>query len=332
MSGTKVQQTINSMTEADSAELLKFFSSISEKDFTLKDTNVSTRVFQHWKSQGLIPFSDVNPGERDKKREWVRLKFSEFLWIKTVDTLRNFGYPFECIKKAKENLFIGNVFDMANKIQQDDPKLSKSMVDFFVKENHSKKMKEEFSELFEKKENIELIKKIFIKTCTLWDLLIFNAKENKGNEWGILFLEDGTVIPVDWKMLLNFGGWEKTNVKIFNAIIRMPHLYISLTKYILEFIADEEWHEYLLKFSLLSNDEFDLLNKVRSKEYKKITINYDKGTETRVIKTEKEKKLSMVNLNEFLKSVLLDPFRTTTIKSTKNGDLIINTEKTKKLS
>ncbi|MEI7802862.1 MAG: hypothetical protein WCI97_09480 [Bacteroidota bacterium] len=331
MSGTKMQQAINGMTEADSAELMKFFSSISEKDFTLKETNVSTRVFQHWKNQGLIPFTDANPEESDKKREWVRLKFSEFLWIKTVDTLRKFGYPFESIKKAKEDLFKGNVFDMADSIQQNDPELSKRMVEFFVKDNHSKEIKEELTELFKSRENIKLLKKLFEKSNNLWNLLIFNAKECKGTEMGIAFLEDGTAIPLMWNMLLNFDGWGISNVEIFNAVIRTPHVYISLTKYILEFIADEERNDYLLKFSLLSNDEYDLLNKVRSKEYKKITINYDKGTETKVIKTEKKKKVSKENISDFLKNVLLDQHRTTTIKATRNGDLIINTEKTKKL-
>ena len=326
-----MQQAINGMTEADSAELMKFFSSISEKDFTLKETNVSTRVFQHWKNRGLIPFTDVNPEESDKKREWVRLRFSEYLWIKTVDTLRNFGYPFESIKKAKDDLFKGNVFDMAGSIQQNNPEFSKSMVEFFVKDNHSKEIKEELTELFKSRENIKLLKKLFAKSNNLWDLLIFNAKESKGTEMGIVFLEDGTAIPLMWNMLLNFEGWGISNVEIFNAVIRIPHLYISLTNYILDFIADEERHEYLLKFSLLSNDEFDLLNKVRSKEYKNITINYDKGTETKVIKTEKEKKVSKENISDFLKNVLLDQHRTTTIKATRNGDLIINTEKTKKL-
>lgn len=326
-----MQQAINGMTEADSAELMKFFSSISERDFTLKETNVSTRVFQHWKNRGLIPFTDVNPEESDKKREWVRLRFSEYLWIKTVDTLRNFGYPFESIKKAKEELFKGNVFDMAGSIQQNNPEFSKSMVEFFVKDNHSKEIKEELTELFKSRENIKLLKKLFAKSNNLWDLLIFNAKESKGTEMGIVFLEDGTAIPLMWNMLLNFEGWGISNVEIFNAVIRIPHLYISLTNYILDFIADEERHEYLLKFSLLSNDEFDLLNKVRGKEYKNITINYDKGTETKVIKTEKEKKVSKENISDFLKNVLLDQHRTTTIKATRNGDLIINTEKTKKL-
>ena len=131
-----------------------------------------------------------------------------------------------------------------------------------------------------------------------------------------------------------FDKWHP-NVKsedVLNETIRRPHLYISLTKYIIDFITTEEKEERGLAFALLNIEELTILKELRNKEYKNIIINYDKGTNTKIIKTEKEKKIKESEVKDFIKHVLFAPNSKITYTTTKKGDLVINTILTKKLN
>jgi hypothetical protein len=100
----------------------------------------------------------------------------------------------------------------------------------------------------------------------------------------------------------------------------------------MDFITTEEKEERGLAFALLNNEELAVLRELRNKEYKNIIINYDKGTNTKIIKTEKEKKIKESEVKDFIKQVLFAPNCKITYTTTKKGDLIINTILTKKLN
>ena len=71
---------------------------------------------------------------------------------------------------------------------------------------------------------------------------------------------------------------------------------------------------------------------MKNKDYKNITLNYDKGTDTKIIKTEREKKIKESEIKDFIKNIVFAPNCKTTYTKTIKGDLIINTISTKKLN
>lgn len=320
-------ELLNVPSEIDKGELFQFYTSLTQKMLLLSETGVTTRTYQHWKTFDIVPQSDEE--NADTKREWVKLNFSDYLWVKTINTLRKFGYPFEHIKIAKDTLFDENVIHNFKAENVANPELFNSLLEFQLKDKLSKEMKDALKELISDKDIMTRLMDNILKQSNLWKGHIFMAIQNKNTEVGIAFFEDGTCFPFQWNILLDFPILEFKDA--FEKIIRKPHIYISLTKYIIDFIADEEKIDYTIKLSLLNKQDEEILNKVRGNEYKKITINYDSNTGTKIIKTEKDKKIKKENVTDFIKEALFNPYSKTTFTTTKKGDLIVNVEQTKKI-
>lgn len=135
-------------------------------------------------------------------------------------------------------------------------------------------------------------------------------------------------------MFLNIEQWHESISKgdVIRSTMRRPHIYISITKYIADFIVADEKTGGELSCVMLSASEQELLRQFRSNEYKTITINYDKGTNTKIIKTEKEKRVKEAEIANYIQNIIFAPHCKTTFTRTNNGDLIINSVKTKKLN
>jgi len=78
----------------------KLFSSyLNEKKHTIKDTEMTYRLINHWSSLGL--FED----ERTDQSKWRKLSLLDILWIHSVVGLREFGFPLEKVRLVRESLF-----------------------------------------------------------------------------------------------------------------------------------------------------------------------------------------------------------------------------------
>lgn len=324
-----VEQILSEFAKVDKNELFKFYKSLSQKLFLLTDTGITTRTYQHWKTFDLIPKTSEETID-DKKREWVRLTFNDYLWLKTVNTLRNFGYPFEDIKKVKDILFSGGLIDDAKSSLKEKPDFFKNLIEISIKERLPEEMKVALQTILSDEKLVSQLVGMLSMQMNLWNLLIFQAIQNKKNEYGLFLFENGVCIPFQGDIFYGSSilDFKKEDVQKF---FRTPHLYISITNLIIEFIVDEEKKDYVFDLSLVNEQEHDLLRKFRSNEYKKITINYDKGQNSKIIKTEKEKKVKKENINDFIENILRNPYVKVNLTATKRGDLIVNVEKTKKL-
>ena len=103
---------IERLIEAFSTDALDFFGDndtssidyyllmkkLATEKFTLKDIpELSSRVFNHWKKNGLMPL------EREKGR--AQFSFIEFFWLRIVLILRDYGLPLEKIGVIRYCLF-----------------------------------------------------------------------------------------------------------------------------------------------------------------------------------------------------------------------------------
>ncbi|MBX7204111.1 MAG: hypothetical protein K1X81_01690 [Bacteroidia bacterium] len=78
------------------------FSHYYERRAGLSLTGVSARNYHHWKEQGLIEgvVSDK------QNREWVRLNVYDFVWVKVIQIMREFGVPLFIITLVKHKLWL----------------------------------------------------------------------------------------------------------------------------------------------------------------------------------------------------------------------------------
>jgi len=92
---------------ADFIEYLKddkhkeLHSLIRSKRYTVKSTDVSYRVINHWEEKGLLPQNSV-----DDSDGWRKFTFIEILWLQVVKHLREFGFPLDLIKQVKEKVMV----------------------------------------------------------------------------------------------------------------------------------------------------------------------------------------------------------------------------------
>lgn len=84
----------NSMTG-----FVKFVDSLLEPIFSISALNLTRQELNLWKAEGLIKSND------SQLREWVRVNFFEFIWLKMVDIMRQSKIPFTTIHKLKKEFF-----------------------------------------------------------------------------------------------------------------------------------------------------------------------------------------------------------------------------------
>lgn len=66
---------------------------LTEKKFTIKDTDTTYRVINHWSKLGL--FDDARP---DDKKGWRKFSIVDLTWLQILNELRKFGLSLEKIK------------------------------------------------------------------------------------------------------------------------------------------------------------------------------------------------------------------------------------------
>ena len=321
------------ISRMDFGDYFKQYSELSKKQFLISDLGLSARTFQQWKELEITPPSEKD-NTKEGKREWVRFNFIEFLWMKMLISLRDLGYPYADIKKAKEFLFTTHDLGVSMNRVKNNSEIVNDLTDFYTKDNLPDDIKAVLIEAIKNPIIIDKISNLFSKKSYLFELLIFDAINNKNKEMGIGFFEKGDCLPFDWNLIVLFDKWghDINKEDVLNNSIRKPHIYISITKFIMDFITEDEKQERELILSMMTDEENNLLRELRSKDYKNIIINYDKGTDTKIIKTEKEKKIKESEIKDFIKNIVFAPNCKSTYTKTKKGDLIIDTISTKKLN
>lgn len=78
---------------------VKFIDSLLEPIFSISALNLTRQELNQWKAEGLIKSND------SELREWVRVNFFDFIWLKMVDIMRQFKIPFTTIHKLKKEFF-----------------------------------------------------------------------------------------------------------------------------------------------------------------------------------------------------------------------------------
>lgn len=83
----------------DRKKSARFFSFLSEKQFTIKDTGIKYRVINHWSTQGLLQDSRT-----EHEAGWRKFSFIDVAWIQILLELRTFGLSLDKIKVAFKSI------------------------------------------------------------------------------------------------------------------------------------------------------------------------------------------------------------------------------------
>ncbi|MBS1512433.1 MAG: hypothetical protein JST86_16425 [Bacteroidetes bacterium] len=241
---------------------------LTEKIFSIKDAGIDSKIFHVWKAKGLVDFI-----ERGK---WARLSFVDYLWLKTLETMRKFGCSVKLMKAIYDDLFT-----KAFKENLADKNL-KSAHDYYKKLLKLRALTAEESktlDLIEYNLKYPILNVSMRNEISYFYQLVLECLKNK-TEAGIIIFEDGT--------FMKFLDAPHLDLKELILKKLSPHIYIPISSFILDFIAEEEKQQFLVKIGLLSEDEYRVIREIRNHNVKTIRILFD--AEHNIEKIESDKK------------------------------------------
>lgn len=224
------------------------------------------QILPYWRKNDLIPFI--------QKGEHLKISFAELIWIRILDSLRQFSYPIEQTKKVCDYFFKDAL----------DNDLPKKNWDYNKKYLLDKKRRGVISE-----EELLMLVYLdqFMKDKVL--LTMMNSDINyltnlvtdcirSGEERTVLIFADGRVGFSNGDSLITHAAYKLD--------LREPHITLSITHYLREFIQSEQLSAILLP-QLLNDDEKRVLKHLKQKNISQLTIKFSGGKIENIIPSKK---------------------------------------------
>ena len=239
---------------------------IDERRIPLRLTGVTSRNLVTWKKKNLFDYPD---------NLRVKLNFKELLWLKIIQTLRNFGVSLNVIKTLK--VILDEEIDISDSVQIYKSKIMSGLMNELKEKKYSEGELKEIESIFEKQGLEELMKSQSFG-FSLMDLLISVMIATR-SRIGILLSDDNKCIP--W-MDQVFDINENTQ-----SFWQNSHLFISFNKFLVDFLLDEGINDFLLPYEILMPEEKKILDYIRDKEYKSIEIRFNDQRKPEMLKLTK---------------------------------------------
>lgn len=235
---------------------------ITERKANLSMVGVNTRTYIHWRNEGLL-------GEMPVKGEpklWVRLNLYEYVWLKTIKVLREFGIPIETIRELKDILYVNFLTAMETECEE--------YIEFL--RTNSEATEEEILEqkkmiefaLEHKDEIAEEEKHLTTILGGLVHLILFASDEV-------------SVIIYKTEKGFSYGCYTFKSIEAFSKHISewlsVPHINIPLKSIIGEFMDEPKNESNLEVWGFIDKNEKKVLEAIRNKSFKEITIKKQTG-------------------------------------------------------
>ena len=292
--------------EIDLAEFEKLKKIIDERRMPLHLTGVSPRTLASWKHKQLFDYPN---------NVRVKLNFNDYLWLKIIQTLRGFGISLNVIQSIKE--FLDQKLDVREYLKEYENKVITGFISEFKKHNYSDEELRKVESIIKGKGLDDLFKS-FNLSFNLFDTLVCYLIITRSRV-GILLTEDNICIP--W-MDIFFEINDKTKLLWQNS-----HLFVSFNQYLVQFLADERLVNFILPYDILTSQEKEILDYIRSGDLKSIEISFNNTSRPETIKLKKvhdahDRIVDILSTNDYQQIVI----------TKKDGKIVnIKSEITKKL-
>jgi hypothetical protein len=296
----------NFVNNPDIAENL--YDKLRERVFLKTELDVVYTDLVNWERSGLLSI-----GGDSNKGDWKKVSYTEYIWIKIIVELRNYGFNYDEIELIKQGLFEEiNIGGFMQSVTED-------------KENFIEKLGDEpFNKL-----NAYNLSQIDLKASveiTYLDTIVVSAIA-ANEDWSLLFLKDipGACIPLSAEVLRGFHLKNTTNE--LSSLLTQTYLSVSLSRITDNFLKRGNDNFESRTISILTKEEHAVLKHIRKKQknLKSIQIRF------------KDNRIEMLEVTTFKKAQLESRF----LEHIKKGDYlsinidtvdgnIVNYENTKK--
>ena len=251
----------------------KIYPKITECYMPLSITGVSARTYLHWKSKGLISESKTN----DEQREWVRLNLIDYVWVKIIQIMRDFGVPIETIRQTKDLLF-SNFLTVLVPDKEDYLNFLRTESDVDPEKIQSiSELIDLASEAMENNPE-EFDVHVTILGSMIIDLLI---KDDRGS---IIIAKNGKEFDISFFSYKTLDDFKSAIMPLLES----PHIQIPIRKLMVDFFDDPKSDKYVDSFELLNFKEKKVIDAIRKKDFKQIIIKQDPAEESIIIELERD--------------------------------------------
>ena len=214
--------------------------------FSPQDLGVTYTNINYWDKQGILS------SKRSKNTAWRNFSYIDYIWLRVIDELRQFGVPTSLIKKAKDECFDLAILDYEKLL----PAVRKELKSDSLR--LSNEDKEEILNQLDSNKDFEvsyLMYVLCLSIKTRIPLSLFLFKDGSVDFW------------FESTKFLNYT--ELAEKKIFQS-----HLCVSLSSIIKDFIQDTNFTFLLPQLPLLQPNETRLMELIHSGSYDSITIRF----------------------------------------------------------
>jgi hypothetical protein len=300
----------NSFTDISNDNVEKFIAaaeSMTKRFISLKETKVSSRNFNHWKEEGLI---DYNTNEKR-----VKLTLFEYIWVKTISTMRNFGVSISIIKSIKKYMNTDVYRYLISVKEENSTAEFEKIIGNFTK---SKQEKEQIIFLLANYDNIS-DEDMLPFPSTLFNYSILNCLISRERA-DIIVLEGGEsflLLDSTYGFIKSTYGDETANG--FDKILEAPHLKMNLNYLLYEFLKEEKRADYIVNKHIFSNSELLLIKLLRKNNTLKVEITKEKKGEVYKIDiTEENKPIAEDKLDIIQKIIGLGKYQSINLRMDDN--------------
>lgn len=234
----------------------------------LSFTGVTPRNFHSWKENGLIELS-IEKEEGERKN--VKFNLIEFIWVKMIKEMREFGFSYDLIRQVKFALFSdaltplkygwSELENLCISILNYNDKQLKSIREFFDK------TVEIFDEILESNSLLE-IEKSFLFIAVAGSIMN-NVKSS------IIILKTDIGFKVDVITLEKLPE----AVMISTELLLKTNFQMPINSIISDFFSEPKSEKYGEIFGFYNPKEMKVLETIRKKDYNEIIIKLDKSNE-----------------------------------------------------
>jgi DNA-binding transcriptional MerR regulator len=264
-----IERTISALKDLNNSSL-SYFDDFDEKKYKPSDLGISARVISNWKENDLL----INSGEKG----WHKFNLTECVWLKIIQTLREFNLPLDVIREIK-SVLIDATDVVANEIEKSD--IINKLKTAFEKEDL-----DQLKEAFDSGELQEFmrVQKISPLESIVMDLIITR------HNYRLMFNLNGDI-------MIHKDNYEEElrNIPEYIQFLKTAHISVSVNSLFYavtnELIEDND----LKKLSILTEQEFKVIESIRKEDIKKVEINFSKDQKPELIKITQVNKVESIS-------------------------------------
>ncbi len=246
---------------------LMFERKISIRNMVDKNGKPINKILAFWRRNELLPF--VEEGE------WIKISLMQLIWIRILDDLRDINFPVEKMKSVC-NYFFRDAYN--DNLPKKNIEFNQNLIQ--QKRVAGTQSEEEDALLLTLDESLNNERLIRFLNTNINYLSNFVANVIASEQDGLICIFfDGKVAEYDGNQ---FCVHSTTIPPPTN-----PHIRLSITHYLIEFIKNEEISSIVLP-QLLNEDEIKVLREMRKKNVKEITITQGNNGKTLTIKSSRD--------------------------------------------